>query len=81
MQRSYKFPGKWRRHPKAFQLKRFTNHMEFRVFLWLIFNGCGKDRKGSSLLPNLITAQFLRGLSREFVTPAIGSSVVEASAS
>lgn len=55
--------------------------MEFLIFLWLIFNGCGKDRKGSNLLPNLITAQFLRELNREFVTPAIGTSVVEASVS
>lgn len=43
------------------------------------FNGCGKDRKGLSLLLNLLAAQFLRGLSRDFVNPAIGSSAVEAS--
>lgn len=44
--------------------------MEFHIFIRLIFNGCGKDRKGSSLLPNLKTAykttrkaQFWRGMS------------------
>lgn len=62
-------------------MKRFINHMEFHIFLWLIFNGCEKDRKGSRSLPNLITAQLLGGLNREFVTPAIGAAVVEASAS
>jgi len=34
---------------------RFTNCMEFHVFVSLIFNGCGKHGKGTSLLPELVT--------------------------